>query len=66
MCSEGQPFSEYLSEAKNNLDLNEKDLANMLDVPVPAVRRWLNGNTEPRDLIKDHVRETIRIHLKQT
>lgn len=51
-----EKFIQMLKDAKATLDVDDLQLATLIDVSKPTVERWLSGQTAPHNLVKDQVR----------
>lgn len=45
-------FQSELISFKAQYNFTDQEIAKMIDVSVPSVRRWLLGETEPHEAIK--------------
>ncbi len=52
-------FSKDLAQAMKAASVDEQEIAELVDVPIPTVKRWLAGKTWPHPAIAEGILEMI-------
>lgn len=60
MKSDNDGFKDWLNQRATELNLTDLQIAELVDVSVPSIRRWRSGETTPMPAFQKLARQVLK------